>query len=56
MTEIIDFRDRLYTSQSARLNDGTCYPVVTFQYGDRRMTFDPAASEELLYALELSAP
>ena len=54
MTEIIDFRDRLYESQSARLVDGTPYPTIHFQYGDRRVVFDPAGASELLYALDMS--
>lgn len=54
MTEVIDFRDRLYASMSARLDDGTPYPAITFQFGDRRVTWDTTGASELLFALKMS--
>ena len=54
LTVVYDFRERRYQSQSARLDDGTPYPKITFQYGDCRVVFDPAGASELLYALEMS--
>ena len=54
LTVVYDFRERRYQSQSARLDDGTPYPKITFQYGDRRVVFDPAGASELLYALDMS--